>query len=114
MFLDKALNKAKRTDEEKVGLNIKVPIGLKNEFEEVCKKHGVSMTSMMLSLIETIIDESNGIRDARDIEFQRLINNQISLLDEHIKYFEKNVDPDHFDDYKSMQAERSRLELLLN
>ncbi|WP_294956989.1 hypothetical protein [Sulfurovum sp.] len=114
MFLEKALNKAKRTDEEKVGLNIKVPVGLKNEFEEVCKKHGVSMTSMMLSLIETIVDESHGIRDAKEIEFQRLLNDRISLLNEQIKHFEDNVDPEYFDNYKSMQSERSRLELLLN
>ena len=32
----------------------------KNEFEELCKKNGVSMTAMMLSFIEVVIDESKG------------------------------------------------------
>jgi len=57
VLLDKALLKAKRTDEEKVGLNIKVPVSLKNEFDALCKKHGVSMTSMMLAFIENAVEE---------------------------------------------------------
>ena len=114
MFIDRALAKAKSTDGEKVGLNIKVPIGLKNEFDAVCKKNGVSMTSMMLSLIETVIDESKGIQDAKEIEFQRLLRNRISFLTEQIQYFESNVDPDYFEDYQNNQAERSKLECLLN
>ena len=84
MLLNKALKKAKRTDEEKVGLNIKVPIGLKNEFDEVCKNNGVSMTSMMLALIETVIDEDKGLIQDLDAEGLLALNNKIIQLQHEI------------------------------
>ena len=57
MDIKKAFRNAKSMEEEKVGLNIKVPISLKNDFEEACKKNGTSMTSMMLSLIKMTVEE---------------------------------------------------------
>ena len=84
MLLDKALKKAKRTDEEKVGLNIKVPIGLKNDFDNLCKEHGVSMTSMMLALIETVVEESKGFYEVLDAESLLKLNNDINRLQKEI------------------------------
>jgi len=84
MLLNKALKKAKRTDEEKVGLNIKVPIGLKNEFDEVCKNNGVSMTTMMLALIETVVDEDKGLIQDLDAEGLLALNNKIIQLQHEI------------------------------
>jgi len=73
MSLNKALMKAKRTDEEKVGLNIKVPISLKNNFDALCKKNSVSMTSMMLALIENAVDEDTDTNNlALDVLLDRL------------------------------------------
>lgn len=71
MSLNKALMKAKRTDEEKVGLNIKVPVSLKNDFDALCKKNSVSMTSMMLAFIENALEEDTNPSDL----------NVITLLD---------------------------------
>ena len=88
MTLNKALVKAKRNDEEKVGLNIKIPISLKNEFDELCKNNGVSMTAMMLSLIEVAIEESRGEYDAREAMFIKLSNDKIALLEELIAKLE--------------------------
>lgn len=113
MLLEKSLQKAKRTEDEKVGLNIKVPIGMKNEFDELCKQHGVSMTSMMLSLIETIIEESRGNIDARELEFKRLANQAISDNEEWCEHFLNNVDPDHISTYTEKTAETQRLKQLL-
>jgi len=84
MLLNKALKKARRTDEEKVGLNIKVPIGLKNEFDEVCKNNGVSMTSMMLALIETVTDEAKGLIQDLDAEGLLALNNKIIELENEV------------------------------
>lgn len=113
MLLKKSLQKAKRNEDEKVGLNIKVPIGMKNEFDELCKQHGVSMTSMMLSLIETIIEESRGNIDAREIEFKRLANQAIRANEEWCEHFMNNVDPDYFSIYTEKTAEIQRLGQLL-
>lgn len=57
MDIKKAFRNARSMEEEKVGLNIKVPISLKNDFEEACKNNGASMTSMMLSLIKMTVEE---------------------------------------------------------
>ena len=63
MAFQEALKKAKQSDEEKVGLNIKIPISLKEKFETICKKNEVSMTNMMLSLIEVAIEEYENTED---------------------------------------------------
>ncbi len=57
MDIKKAFRNARSMEEEKVGLNIKVPISLKNDFEEACKNNGASMTSMMLSLMKITVEE---------------------------------------------------------
>lgn len=110
MIFDRALLRAKRTDSERVGLNIKIPVELKNEFDKVCRKHGISMTSMMLSLIETAIDESNGKYESRELELKRLLNMRIDYLNKRIKDFESDFDPEYFNDYRDNQAEKMRLE----
>jgi len=58
MSLKKALSMAKRTNEETVGFSFKMPISLKNEFEALCKKNSVTMTSMILASVYNMVDES--------------------------------------------------------
>jgi hypothetical protein len=89
MIMKKAVMKAKRNDEEKVGLNIKIPISMKNEFEQLCKENGVSMTAMMLSLIEVAIEEFKGAHNIHDIEIDRLVNLRISDLKRSKEELEK-------------------------
>lgn len=116
MLLDRALNKAKRTDEEKVGLNIKVPIGLKNEFDEVCKKNGVSMTSMMLALIETVIDEAKGRIKELDAQSLLALNNQIIQLEVDIRNMcsvetDPNTGKDNLIPYAHMDNDAIEMEI---
>lgn len=57
-MLSKAIKLAKGTEEPKIGLSVQVPKSLKDEFENICKENNVSMSSMLLSLIQVAIDES--------------------------------------------------------
>lgn len=104
MLLNRALSKAKRTDEEKVGLNIKVPIGLKNEFDELCKENGVSMTSMMLALIETVLDESKGHIQELDAEGLLNLHNQILKLEKEIDLYYTVETDAHGNDFHIPEA----------
>ena len=60
-MLDRALSKARRGTDEKVNINFQLPSNLKDEFENLCKSNGVSVTSMLNSLIEVAIEEHKGI-----------------------------------------------------
>jgi len=108
MLLKNALKNAKRSDEDKVGLNIKVPVSLKNEFDTLCKKHGVSMTSMMLSLMETAIDEDQKSSMALPI-IRNAIDFQLDYLNDWIRYFESEPDPDKFKDYSDWRNAKEML-----
>lgn len=57
-MLRKAIELAKGNEEPKVGLSVQVPKSLKDEFENICKENNVSMSSMLLSLIQVAVDES--------------------------------------------------------
>lgn len=56
-MLSKAIRLAKGTEEPKIGLSVQVPKSLKVEFENICIKNGISMSSMLLSLIQVAVDE---------------------------------------------------------
>lgn len=53
-----ALKKAQNAEQKKVGFNLQLPVGLKKDFEKLCKANGVSVTSMIVSLIEVTLEES--------------------------------------------------------
>ncbi len=55
---NKALKKALSAEQKKVGFNLQLPIGLKKDFENLCKSNNVSVTSMIISLIEVTLEES--------------------------------------------------------
>ena len=103
MAFQEALKKAKQSDEEKVGLNIKIPIGLKNTFDTICKKNNVSMTNMMLSLIEVAIEEYENSNDNFDD-----IEKQIVELEDFLQDFT----PGDRKDMISYYAHKARLEAL--
>jgi len=58
-MLKKAIELAKGTEEPKVGLSVQVPKNLKDEFEKICKTNDVSMSSMLLSLIQVAVNENH-------------------------------------------------------
>ena len=53
-----ALKKAQNAEQKKVGFNLQLPVGLKKDFDKLCKADGVSVTSMIVSLIEVTLEES--------------------------------------------------------
>ena len=61
MSLDSALKFAKNASAEKVPFRFQFPVDTKEEFEELCEKHNVSMTDMILGLIKSAIDEDRGL-----------------------------------------------------
>ena len=61
MSLDTAINFAKNIGAEKVPFRFQFPVDTKEEFEELCEKHNVSMTDMILGLIKSAIDEDRGL-----------------------------------------------------
>ena len=61
MSLDSALKFAKNVGAEKVPFRFQFPVDIKEDFEELCEKHNVSMTDMILGLIKTAVDEDRGL-----------------------------------------------------
>jgi hypothetical protein len=108
MNINEALRDAKRNDEEKVGLNIKVPVSLKNDFERVCREKGVSMTSMMLSLIKLTV---------RTLEKEKIdpvkVQAQIVELEEYFEDFEYPESPEEEREFYKKQYELQKLKELL-
>lgn len=56
-MLKKAIELAKGNEEPKIGLSVQVPKSLKDDFESICKFNNVSMSSMLLSLIQVVVNE---------------------------------------------------------
>jgi len=61
MSLDTAINFARNVGADKVPFRFQFPVDTKEKFEELCEKHGVSMTDMILGLIKSAIDEDRGL-----------------------------------------------------
>lgn len=53
-----AVKKAQSADIKKVGFNLQIPSDLKFEFENQCKQDNVTVTSMIISLMEVSLVES--------------------------------------------------------
>lgn len=66
-MLSKAIKLAKGTEEPKIGLSVQVPKSLKDDFENICKENNVSMSSMLLSLIQVAVDE---IKEKENLIFE--------------------------------------------
>ena len=78
MSLDTAINFAKNIGAEKVPFRFQFPVDTKEEFEELCEKHNVSMTDMILGLIKSAIDEDRGLTNVSVVN----IINKIEKLEE--------------------------------
>lgn len=56
-MISSALSLAKGNKEKKVGISVQIPKSLKEDFEELCKKNGVSMGSMLQALVQVAVNE---------------------------------------------------------
>ena len=85
MSLKSALKFAKSANEEKTGYRFQFPISMKDEFETICEKNGVSMTDMILGLINSAIEEDKGFSDSTTLSIIKKIDEiekEIKNLDE--------------------------------
>lgn len=85
MSLKNALKFAKSASEEKMGYRFQFPISMKDDFETVCQKNGVSMTDMILGLISSAIEEDKGLSDSTTLSIVNKIDeleNEVQGLDE--------------------------------
>lgn len=87
MSLDSALKFAKNASAEKVPFRFQFPLDTKEEFEQLCEKHNVSMTDMILGLIKSAIDEDKGLTNVSVINIINKIEQLEKELDSHIRVF---------------------------
>jgi len=83
-MLSRALTKAKKEGGKKVAINFQVPINLKEDFEKLCKKNEVSVTSMLIGLIETALEEAEGVYFELTPDALLTLHNRINTLDKEI------------------------------
>ncbi|MFW2568138.1 hypothetical protein [Aliarcobacter butzleri] len=81
MSLENALKFAKNIGAEKVPFRFQFPVDIKEDFEELCEKHNVSMTDMILGLIKSSIDEDRGLTN---VSVVNIINKIEKLEKEYI------------------------------
>ena len=81
MSLDSAIKFAKNVGADKVPFRFQFPVDIKEDFEELCKKHNVSMTDMILGLIKSAIDEDRGLTN---VSVVNIINKIEKLEKEYI------------------------------
>lgn len=88
-MLKRVLEKAKKGDDVKVNINFQVLSSLKDEFEKICKENSVSVTGMLNSLMEVIVDESkekDKMIQAIEFDIQQLKLTQNTLKKTYDKY----------------------------
>lgn len=85
-MLNSALGLAKGNDETKVGISVQIPKSLKEDFEELCKKNGVSMASMLQALVQIAVNEDKGI-DTHLVMVSSDENYKKELFDSYLQDF---------------------------
>ena len=89
-MLNRALSKAKKEGGKKVPINFQVPGGIKEQFENLCKKNEVSITSMLTGLMETALEEAEGIYYELDSNSLLSLNNRLAEVEKELDEFYKN------------------------
>lgn len=88
MSLKTSLEFARNASEEKVPFRFQFPVHTKKEFESLCEKHEVSMTDMILGLIQSAIDEDKGVHEVATLsiieKLEKLRNSYRELEKAHI------------------------------
>jgi len=88
----KAKAKAQRAEQKKVGFNLQLPVGLKKDFEKLCKADGVSVTAMIISLIEVTLEES---ALAMEPLVEQSINSMKNILNEDNVFYPNPIGLDN-------------------
>jgi len=104
-MLYNALQKAKKTEDKKVAMNIQVPSLLKEKFDELCKEEGVSVTALICSLMESAIEEKSdsSFYQTSTMELITKLEDHLKERDEHNHLQNQGVQPHQvglpFDDW---------------
>ena len=101
-MLDKVLAKARRGDDKKVNINFQTTSTLKEEFDKVCKETGVSITAMLNSLMEVIVEEHQGI-NIDDYDILRLLELQEKYMND-LRWFRENRSKLNEEQFEEMAA----------
>jgi hypothetical protein len=83
----RALNKAKRDGKKKIPINFQVHQEIKSDFEKLCKDHNVSLTSMLTGLMETSLEESQGIYHDLDAQGMLSMHYRINELTKEVNSY---------------------------
>lgn len=123
-MLQRALTKAKREGGKKVSINFQVPIELKNQFDVLCKDGGVSQTSMLTALMETAIEEAQGIHYELDAGALLSMNNRINEIEKELSEYrwyeggsmtlKHGISPDEYIHMEELEGELKRLLTIFN
>lgn len=92
MSLESALKFAKNANAEKVPFRFQFPVDIKQEFETLCEKHGVSMTDMLLGLINSALDEDKGLTNVSVVNIINKIEDLEKEYDSLVKLYDKTGD----------------------
>ena len=116
-MLNRALSKAKKEGGKKIPINFQVPGELKEQFENLCKKNEVSVTSMLTGLMETALEEAQGIYFELTPDSLLTINNRMVELEKFIREVEQHGAETAIeveDRYESAKNELYRLNKIFN
>lgn len=92
MSLESALKFAKNVSAEKVPFRFQFPVDTKQEFEVLCEKNGVSMTDMVLGLINSALDEDKGLTNVSVVNIINKIEELEKSYDNLEDLYEKTGD----------------------
>ncbi|MDX9756186.1 hypothetical protein [Sulfurimonas sp. RIFOXYB12_FULL_35_9] len=110
-----ALQKAQGAENKKVGFNLQIPNLLKAEFEHQCKKDDVTVTSMIISLMEVSLVESylSSVPKVQELlsDLKYILNSEDIFLPNPISdsnpMFSKTVSEDDFEKLMKIYLELS-------
>jgi len=90
MLLDKAINKAKFEDEEKVAISLKVPKILKEQLSNCSSENKISMNSLIVNLLDISLNFEE--REARSLDYVEKLERLIEKEKELQNLLDKGVD----------------------
>lgn len=120
-MLSRALDKAKKEGGKKIPINFQVPGELKEQFDNLCKKNEVSVTSMLTGLMETALEEAQGIYYDLDANSLLSMNNRLMDIEKKLNSFYKqygfpfhaeSVDEKDYFNFKNLINEKERLNFI--
>lgn len=87
-MFQEALQIAKGLEEDKVAFSLRVPAGLKHQFDELCSNNNISINQMIVSLMSVAVMEADGRIKSKDNDSTPSIVRKIEQLQEEADSYE--------------------------